>query len=81
MRDEEEQRQKDLEAQKLREWEEKFDLEQKRREEEERLKEAKILLREKDRVTRKFNLVENKDYQEDYSSKLGELEVKRSKEN
>ena len=48
---------------------------------EEKLKEAKILLRERDRVTRKFNIVENKDYKEDFPSKLDNFSIKQRREN
>ena len=64
----------------LKEWEEKFDLEQKRKEEEERLREEKLIKRDRERALRFQN--NNKDeLKEEISTRLKNFEIKQSREN
>ena len=78
LQEEEEAKQKDFEAQKIREWEEKFDREQKTKEHLENLREQKLKQRELEKI-KKFEDLENP------SSKinldLNDLEVDKSRKN
>ena len=76
---EEEQKQKDLEFLKIKEWEEKYDLEQKAKEEEERVREEKLRLRELQRA-RLANEEENK-VKEELSSRLKTLDIDKTTKN
>ena len=76
---EEEQKQKDLEYLKIKEWEEKYDLEQKAKEEEERVREEKLRLRELQR-TRLVQEEENK-VKEELSSRLKTLDIDKTTKN
>ena len=79
---------KQKEAERLKEWEQKFDEEQKLREQEEFLKEAKLRRREEEKQTRIFgirekilNINEEKSSDDEFSSKLENFEAKQRREN
>ena len=69
-----------IENQKLREWEEKFDLEQKQKEEEERLRDEKLIRRERERALR-FQNKENKELDDKISKRLENFEIKQTRIN
>ena len=75
----EEQKIKEAEEIRLKEWEKDFDQKQKLEEQEEILKDEKIRLRELENK-RKKDLQEN-NYNNDLTSKLENFEIKQSKEN
>ena len=76
---EEEVKQKEIEYIKIREWEEKFDREQKAREHKENLREERLRHKESE----KLKLIEKKDNPADnnFSSGLDKFEVNETKEN
>ena len=76
---EEEQKQKDLEYLKIKEWEEKYDLEQKAKEQEERVREEKLRLKELQR-TKLAEEEENK-VKEELSSRLKTLDIDKTTKN
>ena len=69
-----------IENQKLREWEEKFDLEQKQKEEEERLRDEKLIRRERERALR-FQNKENNELDDKISKRLENFEIKQTRKN
>ena len=79
LREDEEAQQKDLEAQKIREWEEKFDEEQKIKLREELIREEKIEQREK--LRRAIKEQEDKTLQEELFNKLDAFEINETKKN
>ena len=68
-----------LEEQKLREWEEKFDREQKIREEQERLKEEK--LKQLDLQQRKLRDQDYQNLSDEISTQLKDLDIKSTTKN
>ena len=79
MIEEEEAKQKDLEAQKIREWEEKFDHDQKIKLQQEMIREEKINQRE--RLRKAIKEQEDKTLQDELFTKLNAFEVDESKKN
>ena len=77
-RTQKEQEKRNLEALKLREWEEKFDREQKAREEQEKLKEEKLRMRESNR---KSNNADYSNNSEEVAQQLEALDVENSSKN
>ncbi len=76
---EEEQKQKDLEYLKIKEWEEKYDLEQKAKEQEERVRDEKLRLRELQRT--KLTEEEENKVKEELSSRLKTLDIDKTTKN
>ena len=76
---EEEQRLKDLEYLKIKEWEEKFDKEQKLKEEEDRLRDEKLRLRELERE--RLAETEGNKVKEELSSRLKALDIDKTTKN
>ena len=87
IQDELDQIKREKEAQKIKEWEQKFDEEQKLREQEELLKEAKLKRREEQKQNRVFPIesehanLKKQSSDEDFQSRLETFEAKQSKEN
>ena len=79
IKDEQEALQKDLEAQRLKEWEEKFDAEQKRKLEEEIRKEERIA--QKERLNKLYEEQKEKSLQEELFSRLDNLSIDKTKKN
>ena len=79
MKEEEDQIKKDLEAKKIKEWEDKFDEEQKLKLEEEKLKDNKIKQRE--RLRRVIEEQSDQNLQNELFSKLETFEIDKSKKN
>ena len=79
IRKQEEQQRKAIEEIRLKEWEAKFDEEQKTKEHEEILKDERIRLREEQQNKAKFQNQEN--INEELTSRLENFEVKQTKEN
>ncbi len=75
---EKEQEKRNLEALKLKEWGEKFDREQKAREEQEKLKEEKLRMRESNRRGNDANFSDNS---EEVTQQLEALDVENSSKN
>ena len=70
--------QRNLEALKLKEWEEKFDREQKAKEEQEKLKEQKLRMRESNKRSSDSNYSDNSD---EVTQQLEALDVENSSKN
>ena len=70
---------KNLEAQRLKEWEEKFDAEQKRKLEEEIRKEERIA--QKERLNKLYEEQKEKSLQEELFSRLDKLSIDKTKKN
>ena len=79
MKEEEEAAQKDLEAQRIKEWEDKFDEEQKIRLRQELIREEKIEQRE--RLRRAIKEQEDKTLQDELFTRLDAFEVNETKKN
>ena len=79
MKEEEDQLKKDLEAKKIREWEEKFDEEQKMKLLEEKKKDEKIKRREQ--LTKFKQENNNQESQDELFSKLESFEIDETKKN
>ena len=79
IKDEQDALQKDLEAQRLKEWEEKFDAEQKRKLEEEIRKEERIA--QKERLNKLYEEQKEKSLQEELFSRLDKLSIDKTKKN
>ena len=79
IKDEQDALQKDLEAQRLKEWEEKFDAEQKRKLEEEIRKEERIA--QKERLNKLYEEEKEKSLQEELFSRLDNLSIDKTKKN
>ena len=75
----EEEKQKELEYIKIKEWEEKFDREQKEQERKENLREQRLRQKELDKI-RSFE-EKDKSIENNYSSGLENFDVDKSKEN
>ena len=85
LRDEKEQEKRNLEALKLKEWEEKFDREQKAREEQEKLKEERLRMRESNRKSNDADYSNNSEgvsnNSEEVAQQLEALDVENSSKN
>ena len=87
IQDELDQIKREKEAQKVKEWEHKFDEEQKLREQEELLKEAKLKRREEQKRNKVLPIesehanLKKQSSDEDFQSRLETFEAKQSKEN
>ena len=77
---EEEEKQKQLEYIKIKEWEEKFDREQKVKEASERRREQRLLQKELDKQ-RILDEKEGQSVKENFSTQLEKLDIDKSKEN
>jgi len=79
LKEEEEQKQRNIEAIKIKEWEEKFDREQKLNEEKEKLKEERLKLKELE--DQRLKIIEDQKIKEELTTKLQSFDVDQNRKN